>query len=279
MLSSRAAVYAPTFLRRSLTDIKRLRLCTRRRHRLTGDREDAWGTAIAAGGIIRLLLLSIMVVAFGCGGELADTVKTLERLSTDPWEGIYAVQQIDSNHFYVNPVVATQMQCPDGYWVDRCLVANVNLAYTGLSLTLQNNIRARLPGEPPYESSVSVLMKGSFVNVTDHRTEPPTYYPEFRATAVYMAPTLADHGVDFRYVEAGPDNDYYYYTRAVNLDMIYSRNINPATRSLLLWVGSGSAPTYPPDSIIADRALRQLDPGMLGGRIELDVDQLFTRVQ
>ena len=35
----------------------------------------------------------------------------------------------------------------------------------------------------------------------------------------------------------------------------------------------------PPDSIVADRALRQLDPGMLGGRIELDVDQLFTRVQ
>ena len=227
---------------------------------------------------MRRLLLSILVVAFGCGGEIADTAKALEGLSTDPWEGIYAVQQIDSNHFYVNPVVATQIQCPDGYWLDRCLVAKVNLAYTGLSLTVQNNVRARLPGEPPYESSVSLLMKGSFVNVRDHSTEPPTYYPEFRATAVYMAPTLGGHGVDFRYVEAGPDNDYY-YTRAVNLDMIYLRNINRATRSRLLWVGPGSEPTYPPDSIIADRALRQLDPGVLGGRIELDVDQLFTRVQ
>lgn len=227
---------------------------------------------------MRRLLLSILVVAFGCGGEIADTAKALEGLSTDPWEGIYAVQQIDSNHFYVNPVVATQIQCPDGYWLDRCLVAKVNLAYTGLSLTVQNNVRARLPGEPPYESSVSLLMKGSFVNVRDHSTEPPTYYPEFRATAVYMAPTLGGHGVDFRYVEAGPDSGYY-YTRAVNLDMIYLRNINRATRSRLLWVGPGSEPTYPPDSIIADRALRQLDPGVLGGRIELDVDQLFTRVQ
>ena len=278
MISSRAAVYVRTFLLPSLRDSNRRCLCPRRRYHLTCDQEDACGTSIAAGGIIRLLLLSILVVAFGCGGEVADTAKALERLSTDPWEGIYAVQQIDPNHFYVNPVIATQIQCPDGYWVDRCLVAKVNLGYTGLSLTLQNNIRARLPGEPPYESSVSVLMKGSFINVTDHRTEPPTYYPEFRATAVYMAPTLADHGVDFRYVESGPDNDYY-YTRAVNLDMIYSRNINPATRSRLLWVGPGSEPTYPPDSIIADRALRQLDPGMLGGRIELDVDQLFTRVQ
>ena len=132
---------------------------------------------MAPGGIIRLLVLSILVVAFGCGGELADTGKTLQRLSTDPWEGIYAVQQIDSNHFYVNPVVATQIQCPDGYWLDRCLVARVNLGYTGLSLTLQNNIRARLPGEPPYESTVSLLMKGTFVNVRDHSTEPPTYYP------------------------------------------------------------------------------------------------------
>jgi hypothetical protein len=227
---------------------------------------------------MRRLLLAILVMAFGCSGEVADTGKTLERLSTDPWEAIYAVQQIDSNHFYVNPVVATEIQCPDGYWLDRCLVAKVNLGYTGLSLTLQNNVRARLPGEPPYESSVSVLMKGSFVNVRDHSTEPPTYYPEFRAAAVYMAPRPSDHGIDFRYVEAGPDNDYY-YTRAVNLDMIYSRNFNPATRSRLLWIGPGSAPTYPQDSIIADRALRQLDPGMLGGRIELDVDQLFTRVQ
>ena len=108
---------------------------------------------------MRRLLLSILVVAFGCGGEIADTAKALEGLSTDPWEGIYAVQQIDSNHFYVNPVVAAQIQCPDGYWLDRCLVAKVNLAYTGLSLTVQNNVRARLPGEPPYESSVSLLMK------------------------------------------------------------------------------------------------------------------------
>jgi hypothetical protein len=151
-------------------------------------------------------------------------------------------------------------------------------AYTGLSSTVQKNVRARVPGEPPYESSVSVLMKGSFVNVRDHSTEPPTYYPEFRATAVYMAPRPGGHGVDFRYVEAGPNNDYY-YTRGVNLDMISSRNINPATRSRLLWVGSASAPTYPPDSIIADRAVRQLDTGMLGGRIEIDVDQIFTRVQ
>jgi hypothetical protein len=93
-----------------------------------------------------------------------------------------------------------------------------------------------------------------------------------------MAPTLGGHGVDFRYVEAGPDSGYY-YTRAVNLDMIYPRNFNRATRSRLLWVGPGSEPTYPPDSIIAARALRQLDPGVLGGRIELDVDQLFTLVQ
>jgi len=228
--------------------------------------------------MIRRLHLLILLMAFGCGGEVADTGEALERLSTDPWEGIYAVQQIDSNHFYVNPVVATQIQCPDGYWLDRCLVAKVNLANTGLSSTVQNNVLARLPGEPPYESSVSVLMKGSFVNVRDHRTEPPTSYPEFRATAVYMAPTPGDHGVDFRYIEAGPDNDYY-YTRAVNLDMIYSRNINAPTRSRVLWVGPGSEPTYPPDSIVADRTLRQLDPGMLGGRIELDVDQLFTRVQ
>jgi hypothetical protein len=278
MLSSRAVLYVPTFFVRRLGDSNRRRLCPRRRYHLTYDQEVAYGTAIASGGIMRRLLLAILVMAFGCSGEVADTGKTLERLSTDPWEGIYAVQQIDSNHFYVNPVVATEIQCPDGYWLDRCLVAKVNLGYTGLSLTLQNNVRARLPGEPPYESSVSVLMKGSFVNVRDHSTEPPTYYPEFRATAVYMAPRPSDHGIDFRYVEAGPDNDYY-YTRAVNLDMIYSRNFNPATRSRLLWIGPGSAPTYPQDSIIADRALRQLDPGMLGGRIELDVDQLFTRVQ
>jgi hypothetical protein len=58
---------------------------------------------------MRRFLLLILVLTCGCSGEVADTGKTLERLSTDPWEGIYAVQQIDSNHFYVNPVVATEI--------------------------------------------------------------------------------------------------------------------------------------------------------------------------
>lgn len=228
---------------------------------------------------MRRLFLTIVLVALGCGGEIPDAAEALESaLSTDPWERIYAVQQVDSSHFYVNPVVATTIQCPDGSWLDRCLVARVNLSPTGLSSTVQNSVRARLPSEPPYESSASVLMKGTFVTVRDHRTNPPTTFPEFRATAVYMAPTVRAHGGDFRYVEGGPVGGYY-DTRAVNLDLIWPRNINAALRSRLLWVGPGSAPAYPPDSIVAFRALRQLDPGVLGGRIEIDVDQLFTRVR
>jgi len=115
------------------------------------------------------------------------------------------------------------------------------------------------------------------VNVRDNRTDPPTLYPEFRATAAYWAPTVRPHGGGFVWVESGPQNGFQ-TTRPLNTDLTPERDVSLPYPTRMFWVGPGSAPSYPVDSFVAYRALRVIGTG-LPPPIELDVDQRFVRVE
>ena len=228
----------------------------------------------------RQILAMAVIMMAGCVDDLpeapeaADAVESA--LITDPWQGIYAVRQSSTNRFIVNPLGSMQITCYDGIRNLECPVQRLSLSGTGLPSSRQQEIRNRLPSEPPDERMASMLLKGTIVNVRDHGTVPPTYYPEFRATAAYLAPTVRNHGGGFAWVESGPQNGFQ-TTRLLNTDLTPERDVSFPHSTRLLWVGPGSAPSYPPDSFVAYRAVRVIGPG-LAPPLEMDVDQRFVRV-
>ena len=105
-----------------------------------------------------LLTMALWMVA-GCGGGVPEPKGTGAALITDPWQGIYAVRQIASNRFVVNPLGGMQITCYDGVPNQECVVPRLSLTGTGLPPARQQEIRNRLPSEPPDERSASVVLK------------------------------------------------------------------------------------------------------------------------
>lgn len=229
------------------------------------------------------VLAALLLLVPACGDEfepteaaVPETGVTRSELLTDPNQLIFAVRKIDPYTFGINPIGNYSVLCPDGIYRTECTVSRLRLSDTGLSLTRQSQLLARIAAEPASESSASVLFKGVLVNVRDTRTTPTTSYFEFRATAAYWAPSVRTHASLFNYVLGAPSGGFQPAT-SVNTDLApRGGGLNLTYPVQINWVGpTGERPAnYPADSFVTVSAYRVLS----GGQFALDVNQRFVRV-
>lgn len=215
------------------------------------------------------------------GAHEAETATLRSELATDPNQYIFAVRRINATTYGINPVGDYSALCPDGIYRTECQVSRLRLTDTGLSTTRQNQLLTRIASEPAAESSASVLFKGSLVNVRDNRTNPPTNYFEFRATAAYWAPAVRAHAGTFSYVAGGVQSNGYQPAKGVNTDLApRGGGLNLTYQVLFNWVGpSLERPTsYPADSFVTVVTYRPLPGAGSLGPFVFDVDQRFVRV-
>jgi hypothetical protein len=238
-----------------------------------------------------LALLSWLLVT-ACGGGLDEAELSAQlgegrpavqhnALASDPYQFVFAVRRADAYSFAVNPVGNYSALCPDGVYRTECVVPRLNLSGTGLSVTRQSQLLSRISAEPAAESSSSVLLKGVLVSVRDNRTEPPTHYTEFRASAAYLAPSARPHGGAITYVQAAPNASGYQPARGVNTDLApRGGGLSLTYWTRFNWVGPllESPARYPADSFTAVVSYRDLDGTGTFGPFLFEVDQLFLRV-
>lgn len=147
-----------------------------------------------------------------------------------------------------------------------CFVPRLNLAHTGLTLAQQTTVLQRVATNGS-EGSTAVVMGGALVSVRDNRPGGVSYV-EFRATSVYLAPSVRPHGNRFlrAYVLAG--RQVFDVTRTYNLPV-------PVTIQLAFPPGE-PLPALPLTDHIVTATLLSETPDAQG-RFPTSVTQVFRR--
>ncbi len=239
------------------------------------------------GSRMRTTLIALTTLAMACGGPPEETTDIEEgldlheqELASDAWQYIFAVRSSGASGFVANPVGASaRVTCADGVVRAECTISRLNFGASGLNATSQQSLLTRIASEPAAESSISVLLKGTFVRVRDHRTTPATIYDELRVSAAYRAPTVRSHAEQQLYVLPGTFEGYR-AVRSTNTELI-SHAINIGLYGTFRWVGpSPERPSsYPSDGFVSVVRAVLLDPeGSALGPFRFEVDQRFTRV-
>jgi hypothetical protein len=149
-----------------------------------------------------------------------------------------------------------------------CFVPRLNLQGTGLTIGQQSHVLSRVATNGS-EPTTAVVMGGSLVSVRDRRGGTTQTYVEFRATSVYLAPTVRPHGNLFvrAYVTNGQVFDG---TRTFNLPIpvnvywSYPTNETPPQLPLTDHIATATLISEVPDA---------------NGRFPASVTQVFTRYQ
>lgn len=228
-------------------------------------------------GSVVLLSLAACGAAPEDGGP--DVQQKTQALASDPNQYIFAVRRLSSGKYVANPMGDYTSSCPDGTTGSECTLDRLNLANTGLSSTRQGQLVTRIAAEPANELSASVLLKGMPVTVRDSRTNPPTSYTEFRASAAYWAPSVRAHG-KVAYVVAGIQSNGYQPVKGVNSDLSTAKVIDVTYWVRFNWVGPSTErpSSYPADSFVGFSAYRPVDGASALGPYIFDADQRFLRV-
>lgn len=147
-----------------------------------------------------------------------------------------------------------------------CFVPRLNLAHTGLTTAQQSYVLSRVAANGS-EPTTAVVMGGILVSVRDSRGGTTQTYTEFRATSVYLAPTVRPHGNVFvrAYVNNGQVFDTtrtYSFPVPVNVYWSYPAGEVP--------------PPLPLTDHIATATLISNDPEP-NGRFPASVTQVFAR--
>lgn len=219
--------------------------------------------------------LSVLFVAAtvgGCGAPDPEAVgEETEALVTDPFQYVFAVRRSSPYAFTIEPAGNFLYTCLNGVPATSCQTSRLNLTPTGLSVAKQQEIINRIATEPAGDASNSVLLKGNLVTVRDRRTNPPTTYDEFRATAAYMAPTARSHATTYLWVDHAVNTSsgvvYHYYYVNTDLSPSLPRTIYVAP---FTWVGPAAETpaSYPNDSFVTSAAYGTSH----------QINQLFRRV-
>lgn len=222
------------------------------------------------------------LLATACGGELASTDTTADEratnqqeLITDPWEGLFGVRRTSASTFDVNPAGAGTLMCPDGVYRTSCGVNRVSLANAGLLPDRAAAVLARIENEPAGDNAMSVLLRGTMVQVRDHTTN--TRWIEFRATAAYLSPVRRTHASNFIYV-SGYTSPWYATHKLNVLTIPGVREIDIAYRSRFVWqIPSNERPATGFSGVILTyNAARRLSTDLFAP-IEFTIDQIFYR--
>jgi hypothetical protein len=232
--------------------------------------------------------ISLLLMGQGCspvddGAAVPDAEVLQEQHALDessPWKHVFAVRGSGTS-FVVNPLEDAMIECPDGVKRAECVVSAIRLSATQLSASRQRAVLARIAGESADEGAISVILKGGWLTIRDHRTQPPTTTYTFNATVVHWAPTARAHAPSHAWVEDGrrPDG-HQSVTWRLNPELRGGRFYPRYPNTRLFWVGPGTGPSsFSGDTFISVRQWRYLDIGAgLGNPVHADVDQYFTRV-
>lgn len=229
--------------------------------------------------MIKHLVIAIAV----CAGCVLDT-GTEPDVTTEPDDGspdVIAREIGDPAYFSVRKYNAYSWEidvagnptslvtCPGETLASPvCFVPRLNLANTGLTIAQQSYVLSRVAANGS-EPTTAVVMGGTLVSVRDSRGGTTQRYTEFRATSVYLAPTVRPHGNLFvrAYVYNGQVFDT---TRTYNL---------PAPVNVYWSYPAGEAPpALPLTDHIATATLISNTPDP-NGRYPASVTQVFTRYQ
>jgi len=147
-----------------------------------------------------------------------------------------------------------------------CFVPRLNLMNTGLTIAQQSYVLSRVAANGS-EPTTAVVMGGTFVSVRDSRSGTTQRYVEFRATSVYLAPTVRLHGNRFvrAYVYNGQVFDgtrTFNWPVPVNVYWSYPTNETPPQLPLTDHIATATLISETPDP---------------NGRYPASVTQVFTR--
>jgi hypothetical protein len=149
--------------------------------------------------LLSAVLLSLSISILGCATPGDDELirveeeLTLSRTLGSP--AYFTIRRTSPYAFEVdiagNPT--EMMLCPGATVATyTCSVSRLSLAGTGLSLARQTNVINAVATNGG-ESTSRVVMAGTIVSVRDRRGGTTSSYTEFRATAVYLAPSVRSH--------------------------------------------------------------------------------------
>lgn len=217
-----------------------------------------------------LLLLSVSILGCATPGdeELARVEEELSISRTLGSPAYFTIRRTSPYAFEVDIAgdPTELMLCPGAtVGTSTCTVSRLSLGGTGLSLAQQTNVINAVATNGD-ESTSRVVMAGTIVSVRDRRGGGTSSYTEFRATAVYLAPSVRSHVSR--------------YARAFVSD---GQQYTGSTRTIILPIRSELeyelAPTQPvPTSLLSDHIITGVLLGYGEDAAQILVDQVFYRV-
>lgn len=230
--------------------------------------------------VLRSFRAALVVASLAACAPVEDdtepTAEARQALSTDSWQGIYALRASGTSYI-LNPIGNAKVSCAASVLFPstpqtECTFGRVNFSTLGLSAARQQQVVTRLQTEPAEESRVSVIVKGRFVI----RTTPLAGQREFQVLAAWMAPSVRTHGAAIYYASALTSP--WFLLRPLNTDLTGLVGLNLQAR--FVWTGPASErPVFAADNFVAVAGVRSLGGTGAFGPFEASVDQYFARVR
>jgi hypothetical protein len=233
-------------------------------------------------------LVVVAMAAAGCSGsegrdDEAEAVGSTSAALSTPQNDIFTVWKSSAKAWNVKYIGSAGPACVDGGAGPGCTVDVLNLGGAGVSAASQALLMSKIALNDPNESATAVLLRGTMTRVRDHRTTPASSYSEFRAVAVYTAPSVRTHVTNFAYLEPLPGSPSQQAATAVNpqqLAVVVPVHVNWALPP------GNTHPNGVIDDAIATGTANGGSAGPItttpvppGPPLEVRVDQLFLRLR